>query len=781
MTRSGAVCGVCLAIALAPAGVAKAADATGASGGGGNLPGADAPASPASEPGVTIQKIEVVGNQRIEADTVISYMSFKVGDTYSASAVDDSLKALFVTGLFADVNIRRDGSALVVSVVENPVINRVAFEGNSAVKETDLKAEVQLQARTIYTRAKVQSDVERILNLYRRSGRFSATVDPKVIQLPQNRVDLVFEINEGPVTKIGAINFLGNSAFSDSTLRDTISTTESAWWKFFSSSDSYDPDRLNYDRELLRRYYLSHGYADFRVVSAVAELSRDDSAFYITFTVDEGPVYNIGTVSVDTKYAKLDKGMLEQLIQTRPGDIYNASLIDKTVDAMTFKAGSNGYAFAQIRPRIKRNREKRLIDIVYEVNEGPRVYVERINITGNVRTLDRVIRREMVMAEGDAFNKVLLDKSEKNIRALQYFSKVDITQEPGSTPDKTVIGVNVQEQSTGSLSVGLGYSTIDSVVTDFGISERNFLGRGQQVSVNLSLGARTRQIDFHFTEPFFLGRRLAAGFDLFGVETDFQDEASFDTRTKGFGLRLGFPTSEHGTLGLRYQLKQQSIFNVATGASLAVIAAEGSEVRSIVGYTYYYDMRNDPIVPTGGWDALFDQEFAGVGGSVRYLASTFKTNYYYEVAPSWVASQKFNLGYIFGIGEDVKLNDRYFLGGDDFRGFERAGIGPRDLATDDALGAQAYYFGTTEISFPNGLPESLGISTSLFTDYGYAGRADEPELTDGENKLALRASAGLSVYWNSPFGPVRLDFAKVIKKQTYDKTQLFQFSAGTQF
>lgn len=768
---------MCLAVALVPTVAAQAADATGPSDG-----GAQPNARPADQaPGVTIRQIDVVGNQRIEADTVISYMSFKVGDAYSEAAVDASLKALFATGLFADVNIRRQGSTLVVAVVENPVINRVAFEGSSAIKEADLKAEVQLQPRTIYTRAKVQSDVERILNLYRRSGRFSATVDPKVIQLPQNRVDLVFEINEGPVTKIGAINFLGNKAYGDSKLRDTISTTESAWWRFFSSSDSYDPDRLNYDRELLRRFYLSHGYADFRVVSAVAELSRDDSAFYITFTVDEGPVYDIGTVSVDTKYAKLDKSMLEQLILTKPGDVYDASLIDKTVDAMTFKAGSNGYAFAQIRPRIKRDREKRLINIVYEVNEGPRVYVERINITGNVRTLDRVIRREMVMAEGDAFNKVLLDKSEKNIRALQYFSKVDITQEPGTAPDKTVIGVNVQEQSTGSLSVGLGYSTIDNVVTDFGISERNFLGRGQQVSLNLSVASTSQQIDFHFTEPFFLGRRLAAGFDLFGVQTDFQSEASFDTRTKGFGLRLGFPTSEHGSLGLRYQLKQQEIFNVATNASLAVVAAEGSEVRSIVGYTYYYDMRNDPILPTGGWDAMVDQEVAGLGGSVRYLASTFKAHYYYQVAPSWVASEKVNLGYIYGIGENVKLNDRYFLGGNDFRGFSRAGIGPRDLVSDDALGAQAYAFGTTELSFPNGLPDSLGISTSLFTDYGFAGIADEPELTNAKTNFAPRVSAGLSVYWNSPFGPVRLDFSQVIKKQSYDKTELFRFSAGTQF
>lgn len=382
--------------------------------------------------GPVIRQISVEGNQRIERETVVTYMTVRPGMEYDASAVDESLKRLFATGLFADINIRFDSGKLIVTVVENPIVNRVAYEGNSAIKEEDLNNEVQLKARIIYTRAKVQADVNRIVELYRRGGRFAATVEPKVIRLPQNRIDLVFEINEGPKTKIASIRFLGNNNYSDGSLREIISTGESAWWKFLSSSDSYDPDRLTYDRELLRRFYLSEGYADFHVISAVADLSRDNSAFNITFTLEEGEIYKFGKVTVKSNIENLDQSTLEELVASKEGDQYDNTLIDKTTDALTYAAGSQGYAFAQVRPRPRRDREKKLMDVSYVITEGPRVYVERINIVGNSRTLDRVIRRKMELVEGDAFNKVLLDDSEKNIRGLQYFSKVEVSQEPGS-------------------------------------------------------------------------------------------------------------------------------------------------------------------------------------------------------------------------------------------------------------------------------------------------------------------------------------------------------------
>lgn len=738
----------------------------------------------ADEDGATVRQIVIEGNQRIERETVLSYMSIQEGDAYNSAKADESLKKLFATGLFADVQMHREDDKLVVSVVENPIINRVAYEGIHAVKEEDLNNEVQLKPRTIYTRAKVQADVSRIIELYRRGGRFAATVEPKVIRLPQNRVDLVFEINEGPKTKIAAINFLGNKTYSDSELRDVVSTSESAWWKFFSSSDSYDPDRLTYDRELLRRFYLSKGYADFRVVSAVADLSRDDSSFYITFTVEEGEVYNFGKIEIKTNLEKLNKDELKELVLTKSGETYNASLIDKSVDALTFAAGSKGYAFAEVRPRVHRDKKNRVVGLTYNIAEGPRVYVERIDIVGNQRTLDRVIRRQMKLAEGDAFNKVLLDKSEKNIRGLQYFAKVDVKQEPGSAPDKTVINVAVQEQSTGSLSLSLGFSSLDNVVAGVGLSERNFLGRGLQVGTSVSLSRRQQLIEFHYTDPYFLDRDLVGGIDLFGSETNYQNEASFDSRTRGAGLRFGFPLSDDSRLLTRYQLRLESIFNV-TSYSPLIRAAAGSQVRSVIGYDYFLDRRNDPVTPTGGWDFLFSQDFAGVGGSVRYLSNQVLAHNYYKLAEDYVLTLRADLGYIQGIGDEVTLNDRFFKGGQDFRGFKSAGLGPRDITTGDAIGANGYAFGTAEISFPNGLPEALGITTSVFTDFGIIGGATIDSTLVGADTYktgyAPRVSAGLSLNWKSPFGPVRLDFGQPFIKEDYDKTEVFRFSAGTQF
>lgn len=758
-----------------------------------------APGANAAEPTIgsfqlasndVISSIAVEGNQRIEAETVRSYMVFKQGDVYDDEKVDQSLKTLFGTGLFADVTIRREGSRLVVAIAENPVINRVAFEGNRAVNDDALETEVQLKPRTIYTRAKVQGDVQRIVDVMRRSGRFSATVEPKVIQLPQNRVDLVFEIDEGPVTKIGGINFIGNQEFSDGRLREVIATAESAWWKILSSSDNYDPDRLAFDRELLRRHYLSEGFADFQVVSAVADLSRDGEEFFITFTVEEGEQYTFGPSEVTTELDKLDIDKLNSLILTLEGDTYDAGLIDKTVDALTFEAGTKGYAFSEVRPRVRRDKETLIAAVTYRITEGPRAYVERININGNLRTLDRVIRREMRMAEGDAFNRVLLERSEKSIRALGFFAAVEVTEEPGSAPDQTVINVAVQEQSTGELSLGFGFSSADSALADISLTERNFMGKGQLLRLRLALSGTSQQIDLRFTEPYFLGRDLVAGVDLFGVENDFQDESGFDERVTGFGFRFGFPLSENGRILTRYALRREQILNIRrTGANAANrVVSERDEIKSSVGYTYYLDRRNDPVEPTGGWDLEIDQEFAGVGGSVRYVRNEIVARTYYEITDEFLASLRIKAGSIEGIGQDVNISDRFFIGGSDFRGFERSGVGPRDLVSDNALGAQAFAVGSAEVTFPNFLPEALDITTSFFSDVGVVGTADQNNvflgaapLVNVEDDLAPRVTAGISIYWQSPFGPVRVDLSKAVRKEDYDKTESFRFSAGTRF
>ena len=747
--------------------------------------------SPAAAQQSVIQQIRVEGNQRIEAATVVSYMTIKPGDPVDAAEIDRSLKTLFVTGLFADVTLRQEADVLVVSVVENPIINRVAFEGNRKLDSDDFEEEVQLKPRVVYTRSKVQTDVQRIIELYRRSGRFAATVEPKVIQLPQNRVDLVFEINEGPVTGVRRINFLGNKKFSSGRLRQEIAAKETRFWRFLTSNDNYDPDRLTFDREVLRRFYLARGYADFRVISAVAELTRDGKDFFITFTVDEGKRYRIGDVDINTQLAELDPETLRPLIEFETGDIYNAELIDDTIDALTFAAGVRGFAFVDVRPRVRRDRDNQLINITFQVNEGPRVYIERINVVGNTRTLDRVIRREITLVEGDAFNRVLIDRSKARIRGLGFFSEVEINEEPGSAADRTVLTVEVEEQSTGELSIGAGFSSTDSIIGDFSVSERNLLGRGQFIRLRVSASRRRQQVDIRFTEPYFLGRNLAAGFDLFRIRTDFEDESGFDTDSIGLGLRTGFPLTRFGRLSTRYTLRQDDIevddFSCQFGfISLSVCSAAGETTSSIVGYTYFYDRRDDPIEPTRGWDFNLSQDVAGLGGTEAYLRSEVRTNWYHPVpffgAEGIVANLRVTGGYIFGLGKDVRLNDRFFRGGPTFRGFETSGVGPRDVVTRDAVGGQLFGIGTAEVVFPLGLPDEFGIKGAIFSDVGTLGVVDEDQFTSNvDDTLGLRLSVGVSVLWDSPFGPIRLDFANPLIREDYDQEEAFRFSAGTRF
>ncbi|NWG47238.1 MAG: outer membrane protein assembly factor BamA [Alphaproteobacteria bacterium] len=752
--------------------------------------------------GGVIRQVVVEGNQRIEPETVQSYMTVRPGDAFDPAELDRTLKTLFATGLFADVTLRRSGEDLVVAVVENPIINRVAFEGNKRLDNEKLLEEVKLSPRTVLTKAKVQADTQRLVELYRRSGRFAATVEPKLVELPQNRVDLIFEINEGPVTGISRINFIGNEVFSDGKLRGAIRTTESRWWKFLSSDDNFDPDRVSYDKELLRQYYLKRGYADFRVVSAVAELTPDREDFFVTFTVEEGEQYRIADIDVTTEFDALDTEQLKQLVTLQPGEIYDAEQIEKTIDNLTYAAGAAGYAFVDVRPRVRRDREAQTIGITFQVDEGPRVYVERINIVGNMRTLDRVIRREFRIVEGDAFNRVLIDRSRSRIRGLGFFKEVEVTEEPGSAPDRTVLNVEVEEQPTGELSIGAGFSSADAFIADLSITERNLLGRGQFLRFRVSLSDRRETFDISFTEPYFLGRQLAAGVDLFKVRTDYQDESSFDTDSYGGGYRLGFPLTEFSRLSLNYSLRVDDITNVDSGASLAIRDQIGKRTTSLAGFTYRIDMRDDPIEPTRGWDATWSETFAGIGGSVRYIQSELGLGWYRGLWDDVVFSLQSDAGYIVGWGDkDVRLNDRFFKGGSSFRGFATGGVGPHDIVTEDAVGGKAYAIGTAELSFPLGLPEEFGITGSIFTDFGAVGLVDQTNyllpidsnndgMIDGADTpltstiaddFSMRVSAGVSIFWESPFGPVRLDFAEAFLKEDYDKTEVFRFSAGTRF
>ncbi|MFN3232724.1 MAG: outer membrane protein assembly factor BamA [Alphaproteobacteria bacterium] len=768
------------------------------------------PSVAAAQSGVIITAIRVEGNQRIEADTVRSYMLIAPGDRYAADVVDASLKRLFSTGLFADVTIALDGTILLVSLLENPIINRIAFEGNDKLDNDELREELQLRPRIVFTRAKVQADVQRLVELYRRSGRFAATVEPKIIELPQNRVNLIFEITEGKKTTVRRINFIGNEAFSDGDLRGEVATREARWWRFLTSNDTYDPDRLLFDRELLRQFYLQRGHADFRVISAYAELSRDRKHFFITITMEEGDVYRVGELDVESQIPDLDPEELRALIRNRPGKKYNAQEIEQTIEAMTEAAGELGYAFVNVRPRIQRDRENQIIDITYRVLDAPRVYVERIDIVGNVRTLDKVIRREFRLVEGDAFNTSRLRRSRLRVRGLGYFEEVEVDQVEGSSPDRVVITANVQEQSTGELSIGAGVSSRENLIGEISIRERNLLGRGQDLRLSLAASSRRQQVDLGFTEPYFLNRNLAAGFDIFHRRSDFE-ESSFEQTSTGLNLRAVFPLIEYLSMGVRYQVRYDKTtdpFEIPDDPETpenefdigSIFIDNAKLLTSSVGYTLNYDVRDDRLKPTRGFQIVLSQDVAGLGGDVQYLRSRLNYDWFIPllfIGEDWVFNISLEAGHIFGFGEDIRINERFFLGGSRLRGFEQAGVGPRLAGTvDSSLGGNTFFAGSLEVFIPLGAVEEFGITASAFVDFGTVYGVDQAEdgflvavdpVTGAEVREPIlgtgniRMSAGIGFSWRSPFGPIRFDFARAIMKEPFDRTEFFQFNVGTRF
>ena len=728
-----------------------------------------------------IETVVVEGNERIEADTVRSYLLIGPGDPFDPDTVNDSLKALFATGLFADVTIRREGDALVVSVIENPIINRVVFEGNESIEDDELEAEIQLRPRVVYTRPRVQSDLQRLTEIYRRSGRFAATIDPKVVQLPQNRVDLVFEVNEGPVTEVLRINFIGNKRYSDGALRDVIQTRESAWYRFVTTDDSYDPDRLTFDRELLRRHYLSNGYVDFRVISAVAELTPERSEFVITFSLEEGERYRVADIDIESRLRDLSPESLLPLVELETGEWYDAEEVEDTVVALTEAVGSRGYAFVDVSPRIERDREANTVDVTFEIGEGARVYVERIDIVGNVRTLDEVIRREIRLVEGDAFNTALVRRSRQRIQNLGFFDKVDIQTSEGSAPDRSVLTVEVSEVPTGELSLGAGVSSTDGLLGDISIRERNLLGRGQDLRLGFTASSERQELDLSFTEPYFLDRNVAAGFDIYRRTLDLQDESSFERETVGFALRAGYPLAERLRHTVSYAFRTDDVSDVSPTASRLIRGQQGTTTTSALAHVLDYDLRDSRIDPTEGYFAHLRQEVAGIGGDTQYLRNTLSYGYFFPLEDRWVLSAVARTGHIVGLGEDVRLVDRFFLGGRRFRGFDPSGIGPRVKGpTGEALGGNLFYTVTGELGFPLGFGEDLNLRGSVFTDVGSLTKTDDSG-SDFLDEGSLRMSVGAGLNFLTPIGPIRLDFAEAVLKEDHDRTETFRFSLGTRF
>lgn len=767
--------------------------------------------------------IVVEGNRRVEAETIRTYFR-RAGGTGPAQ-LDDALKALYETGLFQDVKITPSGGRIIVTVVENPVINRVAFEGNRKVKDDQLSAEVQSKARGTLSRPMVQSDTSRITEIYRRSGRFDVSVEPKIIEQPNNRVDLVFEINEGAKTGINSIEFVGNRAFSSYRLKDVIKTRESNLLSFLGSNDIYDPDRVESDRDLIRRFYLKNGYADIRVVAALTEYDPARKGFIVTFTIDEGQQYRVASVDVESSIGSLNVGALQSYVRVSRGSIYNAEAVEKSIEEMTIQASRMGYPFVTVRPRGERNFESHTVSLVFMVEEGARVYIERINVRGNNRTRDYVIRREFDIAEGDAYNRALIDRAERRLKNLDFFKTVKITNEPGSSPDRIVVNVDVEEKSTGDFAIQGGYSTSDGLMGEVSVSERNLMGRGLYARGSVSWGTRSKGYTLSFADPYFLGYRVGFGVDLYHREQDAQNSMSYSTKTTGGGVRFGFALREDLSMQVRYSLYRQEIelpwqlnncqfsaaapINGGAGvvpgdfcyldgeASLPIRMelAQGPVWTSVAGYSLIYNTLDNTRNPTSGLLAELKQDFAGLGGDVKFIKTTGDVKYYYPLVSEIVGVLRVQAGNVSGWGSDnLRMLDHFQMGPNLVRGFAPNGIGPRDispLTAQDSLGGTNYWGASAELQMPFWfLPKEIGLKGAVYADAGslwdYQGPTSWPvtgesiaTMIDDSNKI--RSSVGAGLIWQSPFGPLRVDVAFPLSKGKYDRTQVFRFGGGTSF
>jgi outer membrane protein insertion porin family len=797
----------------------------------------------------TVSSIVVQGNQRVEADTIRSYFKPGPGGRLDAFQIDEGVKALFATGLFQDVRPSMAGGRLTITVIENPVINRIAFEGNKKVKDEQLKAEIQSKERGTLSRPVVQSDTARLVEVYRRSGRFDVRIEPKIIELPNNRVDLVFEIGEGAKTGVKSIIFVGNQAYSSYRLKDVIKTSTTGLLAFLQTGDIYDPDRVEADRELLRRFYLKHGYIDVQIVSAVGEYDPNLRGFVITFNIEEGQQYRFGAVDVQSTIRLLDPNLLRGRLRTYPGDVYNAEAVEKSVEDMTIEAAKLGFAFATVRPRAVRDPQTRTVNIVFMVEEGQRTYIERINVRGNTRTRDYVIRREFDLAEGDAYNRALVNRAERRLKNLAFFKTVKISTEPGSAPDRIILNVDVEEQSTGEFSVSGGYSTADGFIGEVSVAERNLLGRGLYGKVGVTYGQYTRGATFSFVDPYFLGYRVAAGLDVFYKQQNPTSYVSYETQTIGAGTRLGFALREDLGLQVRYSLYQQKITlpqnlmncnNInpdfintfptpdqafrftppagvtpvipncyADGEASAAVKnelANGPVITSLVGYTLSYNTLDNNRNPTSGILTEFRQDFAGVGGDVKFVRTTSDLYAYHEVISDVVGLMHLQGGQITGWDGGVRMLDHFQMGPNLVRGFAPAGIGPRDLTQlpftgvyGDALGGTYYWGASLELQTPlYFLPKDAGVKVAAFADAGslwnYVGPTVFPatgEVISGsicgtppcplDNGMFIRSSVGVGLIWDSPFGPLRFDYAFPLSKEPYDRVQQFRFGGGARF
>ena len=857
-------------------------------------------------PGPTITAVNVVGAQRLEADTIRSYVKLRVGQPYSQASADQAVKDLFATELFANVAIANDNGVVTIEVKENPVINRIILEGNKRIKDEKILPEIKLAPRQIFTRSKVRADVSRIIELYKRQGRFAASVEPKMVMLDQNRVDIVFEITEGPKSKVRQINIIGNDAFSDGELRGEMYTKQASTLRFFSSGTTYDPDRMAFDQQKLRQFYLTKGYADFRVVSAVAELTPDKKDFILTYVVEEGPRYKFGGVKVESQLRDFDGDRLASQLPMKQGDWYNAKLVEDTIDKLNDTLGAFGYAFADVRPEYVRDKDGLTMSLTFQIAEAPRVYVERIDVNGNTLTQDKVIRREFRLAEGDAFNSLQVKRSTARINSLGYFQeRFEVDQKPGSAPDRIILEANVEEKPTGQLQLSAGYSSLEGLIFQGSIEQRNFRGRGQTIGLNLGYSQYSKQVNLSFTEPYVFDRNVSLGVNLYRRDSNSfnylnsKRNTIFRQATTGLEIRAGIPVTEYVSAIASYTLNYDDVsvdrsqyYSTRINGSLQcdpllagryLCDALGKRTSSILGLTLIYDALDNRVRPTRGRSASVSTEFAGLGGSVKYVRFRGNVAQYFPISKGFIFSLRGEGGVIIPLNhlgnaaagiDDVRLTDRFYLGEPQIRGFDIRGVGPRVIrqfiiddgagnpkvvtdrkqVVDDALGGRYYYLGHAELEIPLGSgAKELGLRPSVFMDIGAVWGVRSPQLQNSPfpggtfiqsrdasgsliytqidaatlvgtictpsaasvttnpvnpapptclasainspigstvapfqevflgNSPKPRIAIGIGVNWNSPFGPFRIDFAKVITKVEGDDTKAFTFNVGTQF
>ena len=723
-----------------------------------------------------INKIEINGLERIESDTVIAYSKLNIKNPYSNDIGNIALKELYKTDLFSDVKIEYTDGLLSITVKENPTINLIKFSGNDKKNDDDLLSEISLRDRSIYSRSKVKKDVNKLLSLYQRAGRLSTEIIPKVETLKDNRVNLIFEINESDVVSVSKITFIGNNVFSSRELRSVMKTKTSNLFRYFSSSDNYDPDKLEYDKVLISKLYRSSGYPNFTFKSAISQLIPNKNKFEVILTVDEGEFYSFNNITIESKLKKLNDAFLLEKLSVKTGDLYNADLIEDDIASIKNSAAAFGYSFIQINSKKDFDDKRNLVSIAYLIDEGPKVYIDKIIINGNTRTTDKVIRRQLLITEGDSYSKYLINSSENNIRALQFFSNVEITEERADAYDKINLIIDVEEKNTGEATIGAGYSSSTNASIQLGLSEQNFLGKGQQLKAEANFGKETTLYDISFAEPYLYDRDLYVKGDLY---SEFQDSSSvnYETEKVGFGISLGFPLSYDERILTKY-----SLFNDKTIADSDATSYErmlaGTNTVSTAGYSFTSDKRNSPYKPSAGFKYVLTQDIAGLGGDSSFIKSTIDYTYYKRISKQLIGSIKFNSGHLNGYNNKYAPISSYFnLGGSKLRGFESQRIGPK--AGNSYTGGQYFYLLSTETNID--LPiENFDITSTLFLDVGSVWGLDKRfGSIDDEHKL--RASMGLNFIWDSAIGPINFVFAEALQKEEADTTDTFYFDIGYNF